>query len=213
MATIPELIRIYIKGFKQLFYHKGGEGERGKLSLLKIILFLLYLSAYLFALLQFTDQNISNASIQRYQELDDSMRIFPLTIYGELALLINIIILLGVLYFTFTGDKSVTIKRLKERPNQIYEMIVRNRRKLVVLVILLFYISIQTILGNFTFFKGDEYEEAIGRFFFIIYWISKVSIILWLLISPLLVVSALVVSLDILAKDYPRFMKGFNKKL
>lgn len=54
MTTIPELIRIYIKGFKQLFYHKGVEGERKKLSLLKIILFLLSLSAYLFAFLQFT---------------------------------------------------------------------------------------------------------------------------------------------------------------
>lgn len=127
MTTIPELIRIYKKGFKQLFYHKGVEGEREKLSLLKIILFFLYLSAYLFAVVQFTDQNISNDSKQIFEEYNDYDAIFPLTIYGEFALLINIIILLGVLYFTFTGDKAVTIKRLKERPYQIYEMIVRNK--------------------------------------------------------------------------------------
>lgn len=83
----------------------------------------------------------------------------------------------------------------------------------MVLVIFFLIISIQIILGYRTLLDFDEYEKAIGEFFFIIYWISKASIILWLLISPLLVISALVVSLDIFAKDYPKFMKGFNKKL
>ncbi|MHA2245291.1 MAG: hypothetical protein ACXADY_10030 [Candidatus Hodarchaeales archaeon] len=213
MTTIPELIRIYIKGFKQLFYHKGVEGEREKLSLLKIILFLLYLSAYLFTVVQFTDQNISNDSKQIYEEYDDYNAIFPLTIYGKFALSINIIILLGVLYFTFTGDKAVTIKRLKERPYQIYEMIVRNRAESLILVIIFLFISTQIILQYNTSFSFDEYEKTNGEFFIILYWIYKVSVFLWLFISPFLVISALVVSLDIFSKDYPKFMKGFNKKL
>ena len=163
--------------------------------------------------MQFTDQNISNASIQRYQEYqknnpkDNYLSNFPLTIYGELALLINIVILLGAFYFTFTGDKPLTVERVKKRFHQIYETIVRNRRKLFVLVIFFLFISIQI-----SSFSLDEYEKASGVFFFL-YWISSLSIIPWLLISPLLVIGALVVSLDIFAKDYPKFMKGFNKKL
>ena len=219
MTTIPELIGIYKKGFKQLFYHKGVKGETGKLSVLKILIFVIYISAYLFAFLQFAEGNIPEGHRQEYEKYqqeylnDNYLAIFPLTIYGEFALLINIMILLGVFYFTFSGDKPLTVEQVKKPFHQIYGMIVENRGKSLIMVLVLLFISIQIILGSFTIFSGDEYEKTIGEFFIIIYGISYLSIFLWLLISPLLVFSALVVSLDIFAKDYPKFMNGFNKKL
>ncbi|MFX1507577.1 MAG: hypothetical protein ACFFDC_15945, partial [Promethearchaeota archaeon] len=47
-----------------------------------------------------------------------------------------------------------------------------------------------------------------------VYWIGKVlAFVIWPLLSPALVFGALLITLDIFAKDYPKLMRGFNFRL
>lgn len=76
MTTIPELIGIYIRGLKQLFYYRPSKkGEKGKLSLIKIIILIAYIFAYVFAFLQFADTNITEAAIQEFRSDGDYIQI------------------------------------------------------------------------------------------------------------------------------------------
>ena len=118
MTTIPDLIRLYIRGFKQLFYYRPGEkGEKGKLSILKIILFIFYISAFIFSFLQFAEGNVSDIAIQKFDsdaiESGNYDGMFPLSSYGVLAILMNFSILVGAGYFLIIRDKPLTVKRFK----------------------------------------------------------------------------------------------------
>lgn len=214
MATISELMKLYFRGFKQLFSHK----ERGGFSFLKVIIFLLYVSAYIFAFLQFIDTNISPAAIQMYQEYQDNnpsndfMQMFPLSIYGKIALILNFSMFAFFIFFFLTRDKPITVKRIKHLPQQILDYIKLNKFKTLVIVSIMLIICLVALILSINALE-NEYTEQVGLVFFDLYWIQKAGVIIWLVISPFLVFSALVVSLDLFAKDHPTLMRGFNKRL
>lgn len=234
MTTIPDLIRLYIRGFKQLFYYRSGEkGEKGKLSVLKILIFIIYISAYIFVFLQFAETNISATAIQEYREYqennpdDEYMQMFPLSIYGELALLMNLLVIVGLVYFLLIGDKPLTTKRLKGISRRITDFISSSRTHSIVALTLTLILFFLLLIGILIIDVQSGYEA--GRGFFIdlsyksveiqklslenVYGLGKGSYIIWSLISPILVISALLISIDVFAKDYPKLMRGFNWRL
>ena len=215
MTTIPELIRLYIRGFKQLFYYRPSQkGEKGKLSVLKIIIFTAFILAQIFAFLQFTETNIPNAIIEKYREeefIGFNEELLQLSIYGELAHLMNFVILMGVFYFLLTGDKPLTSKRIKNLLQQIDDFISCSRYNLIISLIIL------SIIG--VFFLSSLFQLLMSPLKTISVLSQSLSYdmgnglsVVWWIISPILVFSALLVSLDIFANDYPKLMKGYNKK-
>ena len=214
MTTIPELIKLYIHGFKQLFSHS----KRGGVSFLKITIFLIYVSAYLFAFLQFIDTNISQADIQMYQEYQDDnatdkfMEMFPISSYGKLALIMNLFMLVFFIYFILTRDKPITVKRIKDLPQQIQNYAKLNKFNTAIIVAILLAFSLELLNLSIAALQ-NEYTEQFGFVFYALYWIQKGAVIIWLVISPVLVFSAVVVSLDLFANDHPNLMRGFNKRL
>jgi hypothetical protein len=201
MTARTELKKIYIRGFKQLFYLSGEKGARERLSFLKIFLFIIYLLAFVFAFLQFTEINISEGVIQEYQTNANFDNMFPVSIYGELALLMNYIIFMGFFYFLVTRDKP-----LNEVVQQFKDLYTRSRYHALAL-------TIGLTIG--LIFIGYQIVEIIYSPFTIInasYTSGKGLFIAWVVLQPILVFSALLVLLDILTKDYPKLVTGYNKK-
>ena len=214
MTTIPELLKLYKNGLLQLFYHRGEDGERGRLSLLKVAIILVYILIYIFAFLQFIESNISEETIQSYYNnaiiLEKPAEMFPLSIYGFIALLLNSILIIGIIYFIITRDKPLTVKRVKtawKRVSDILSQTPQNKPRSVAFLVIVLIISAYSVLflgilpSNYT-----DIELAL-------YWTAKGAYLVWLLISPFLVFSALLISFDVFAKDYPKLMKGFNPRL
>lgn len=201
MTTIPELLNLYKKGFKQLFHHRG---EKESLSLLKIIFFFCVCLSYIFAFLQFTESNIANIIGDKDWE-GGMMADFPLSMFGELAHLMNFLILVGIFYFLLTSDSPLTIKRLKSY-HLIAIVISILTIGLVFLTLLLFLIPspFEPITDISQVIK--EISKALS------YDVGIVISIVWWMTSPILVLSAILISLDIAAKDYPKLMKGYNIK-
>lgn len=202
MTTETEFRKIYIRGFKRLFYLSGEKGEQ--LSFLKILLFFVYIFAFVFAFLQFTGLNIPEEAIQEYQTSEDFGNLFPLSIYGELALFLNLIIVMGFFYFLVTQDKPIN-----EAVQQMKDIYARSQyHKLIIVIgvttgliifgyqIIIWIFSPSTIISSITL---SSYNMGKGMF------------IGWVVIQPILVFSALLLLLDILAKDYPKLIKGYNK--
>jgi hypothetical protein len=202
MTTETEFKKIYIRGFKRLFYLSGEKGEQ--LSFLKILLFFVYIFAFVFAFLQFTGLNIPEEAIQEYQTSEDFGNLFPLSIYGELALFLNLIIVMGFFYFLVTQDKPIN-----EAVQQMKDIYARSQyHKLIIVIgvttgliifgyqIIIWIFSPSTIISSITL---SSYNMGKGMF------------IGWVVIQPILVFSALLLLLDILAKDYPKLIKGYNK--
>lgn len=155
MTTIPELIGIYIRGLKQLFYYRPSkEGEKGKLSILKILILVAYIFAYIFTFYQFSESNISEAAILEFRSNGQYIQINSnLDIDGNWTISLWIMI-----------DTRGTS---------------------------------QPII---------EISQALS------YDVGIVISIVWWVISPILVLSAILLSLDIAAKDYPRLLKSNNRK-
>jgi hypothetical protein len=93
-----QLVLLYIIGFKRLFYHQGEDKSQRKISVLKILIFLLYLCAFVLAFLQFADGNIpvSVREEWRNKENVELMEMLPISIYGFLAFTIVVIIFLSI---------------------------------------------------------------------------------------------------------------------
>lgn len=214
MTTIPELLRLYKNGLLQLFYHRGEDGERGRLSLLKITIFLVYILAYVFAFLQFIESNISEEVVQSYYNnaivLEKPAEMFPLSVYGFIALLLNSMLIIAIFYFIITRDKPLTVKRVKTTWKRIRDFISQKFPKkpqsVAFLVIVLIISIFSTLFLGIIPSSYTDIELAL-------YWTAKAAYLVWLLISPVLVFSAFLVSIDVFAKDYPKLMKGFNPRL
>ncbi|MHA2246355.1 MAG: hypothetical protein ACXADY_15550 [Candidatus Hodarchaeales archaeon] len=209
MTTIPDLIRLYVRGFKQLFYYRPSEkGEKGKLSILKIIIFIAFILAFIFTFLQFEESNIPSATIEEWREREkiQFLDTIPLSIYGELALLMNVIIITGIFFFLLTKDKPLYLReipqKIKEIPKQIKGFIWNYPVETLVTLLLLAYLSINGIL----LVSPNE------AFLNLTYYSGKGLFIVWAFVSPILIFGAILISLDIFAKDYPKLMYGFNKK-
>ncbi|MHA1968973.1 MAG: hypothetical protein ACW964_14355 [Candidatus Hodarchaeales archaeon] len=207
--TIPDLIRLYIRGFKQLFYYKPSKkGEKGKISILKIIILIAFILAFIFTFLQFEERNIPSATIEEWREREkiQFLDTIPLSIYGELALLMNLIIITGIFFFLLTKDKPLNLReiplKIKEIPKQIKDFILNNPAETLVTLLLVGTLTISNILlvsPNKAFLNFSYYS---GKGLFLV----------WAMISPILIFSALLISLDIFAKDYPKLLQGYNKK-
>ncbi len=209
MTTIPDLIRLYIRGFKQLFYYKPGEtGKKEKLSIFKIIIFIAFILAFIFTFLQFEEKNISSVTIEEWREKEKIafLDTIPLSIYGVLALLMNVIIITGIFFFLLTKDKPLHLReipqKIKELPKQIKDFTWNYPVETLVTLLLLASLSIDNIL------LASPNEAFLN----LVYYSGKGLFMVWAIISPILIFSALLISFDIFTKDYPKLMHGYNKK-
>ena len=74
-------------------------------------------------------------------------------------------------------------------------------------IISIIIISTLILLVNLTIVNIIQYG-FVDSLFVDVYWIGKaVAFSIWPIISPVLVFSAFLISLDIFAKDYPKLMK------
>lgn len=148
---------------------------------------------------------------------------FPFSIYGQLALLMNLIVLIGIVFFLMIGDRPLTIERVKgfqvkgyvkQKGYVIRDYASRSRSHTVItIVVLLALITTLLNLVEYSIQYITLYGYA-GGLFFELYWIGKVfAFLIWPVVSPALAFGAFLISLDIFAKDYPKLMKGFNFRL
>ncbi|MHA2168242.1 MAG: hypothetical protein ACXAAT_20530, partial [Candidatus Hodarchaeales archaeon] len=201
-----QLILLYISGLKRLFYHQDEDESKRKLSILKILIFLLYLCAFVLSFLQFAEGNIPGAvreewSIKEYVELLD---MFPLSIYGILAFTFVTIICISIFYFAFTRDKPIinTFNSLKAYAARSK----RNRRAIIVILSLFFIILVWQVVQSILF------PETFENFVISISYRAGIGILLaWVVLQPLLVFTGLLLTFDTIAKDYPRPFQGYNK--
>jgi hypothetical protein len=193
-------------GFKRLFYHHTEDESQRKFSTLKFLIFLLYLSAFVLAFLQFTEGNIpaSVKDVWKDKTDIDIMENIPLSIYGQSALLIMVLIVLSIFYFFLTQDKPV-----KQSFNGLRTVIThskeRKRAFLIILLLVLVFLIYQSII--FLLFP-EIFEEFVIS---VSYKAGKGFLIVWIVLQPLLVFSGLLLTFDTIAKDFPRPFKGYNR--
>jgi hypothetical protein len=201
-----QFILLYIIGFKRLFYHRAEEESKGKLSFLKIMIFLLYLSAFVLTFLQFAEGNIPITVQEEWKAKTnvELMENFPLSIYGEFALIIAVIIVLSIFYFLLTQDKPLS-QASNSIKTFIFESEKRKRAFFITIVFVLIYIIYQ--IGVYLLVP-ETFEEAIIS---ISYKAGKGLLISWVVIQPFLVFTGLLLTFDIIAKDFPRPFKGYNR--
>ncbi len=201
-----QFILLYLVGLKRLFYHRAENESEKKVSFLKILIFLLYLSAFVLAFLQFAEINIPSSVQEEWKNkiAIDMMENFPLSMYGELAHLINVIIVISIFYFFITQDRpiSYTTQSVKtfilgsKRRKQIFFIIVSF------LILLLIY---QT--GVFLIFP-ETFEVAVIS---ISYKAGKGFSVVWVVLQPFLVFTGLLLTFDLIAKDFPKPFKNYNR--
>ncbi|MHA2296321.1 MAG: hypothetical protein ACXADA_09880 [Candidatus Hodarchaeales archaeon] len=217
MATIPELIRLYIKGLKRLFFLEGESGKRGRLSLIKILIFIAFILAYFFAFLQFVEGNIPETDKQGYINEGDIEKRFPLSIYGNLAHLMNFIIILGFLFFLYTREKPLGVVTRQyydfcaRTTKQYYDFCTRSGYNAVagigIPLILVVFILYQIYRGSITISIGNPIDDIttfsyyFGRVFY-----------LWIVVLPVMMFGAALATLDVFANDHPELMRGYNKR-
>ncbi|MHA1444854.1 MAG: hypothetical protein ACTSR4_08930, partial [Candidatus Hodarchaeales archaeon] len=202
----PQLILLYILGFKRLFYHQAEDESQRKISILKLLIFLLYLCAFILAFLQFAEGNIYASVREEWRDKGsvDLMEMFPLSIYGELAFIIVVIIFLSIFYFFITRDKPVikVYNSIKEYASQSKE---RRRVTLIILSVSILYLIFQ--VGQFILFP-----ETFEIFVVSISYKAGIGLLLaWIVFQPLLFFTGLLLTFDVLAKDYPKPFKGYNR--
>ena len=135
-----QLILLYISGFKRLFYHQDEDESKRKLSILKILIFFLYLCAFVLTFLQFAEGNIPSSVQENWSNKEnvELMEMFPLSNYGLLAFTIVTIICISIFYFTFTRDKPVinTLNSFK-----LYATRSKTKKRATLAILLLFLIA------------------------------------------------------------------------
>jgi hypothetical protein len=148
---------------------------------------------------------------------------FPFSIYGQLALLMNFIILIAIIFFLMIGDRPLTIDRVKsfkvegyvkQKGYAIRDYASRGRSHTVITIAVVLTMISTLLLLVYLYIENIILYGYVGAFFFSMYWIGKsLAMAIWPLISPVLVFGAFLISLDVFAKDYPKLMKGFNFRL
>ncbi len=202
-----QFILVYIVGFKRLFYQQRELDSKKRISIIKLTLFIVYIAAYIFSSLQFAEVNIP-ATVREewsHKENIELMEMFPLSIYGELAHLMHAIIFLAFFYFLVTQDKPVT-----ELLHSIKDFASQSKTHTIGVFILLSFSVFWVFLQVLDFILFPEalrvtiialsYEAGIGLF------------IAWVVLQPILVFSALLLTFDMIAKDRPEPFKGYNRK-
>ncbi|PWI49287.1 hypothetical protein CEE45_01770 [Candidatus Heimdallarchaeota archaeon B3_Heim] len=201
-----QIILIYIIGFKRLFYHRGEDESQRKISVLKLLIFLLYLCAFVFAFLQFAEGNIPATVREEWSNKEnvDLMEMFPLSRYGEVAFIIVVILVLSIFYFFITQDKPIkhVFNSIKDYTSQSKE---RRRAILIIFSLTILYLIYQVV--KFLVFP-ETFETLIIA---ISYKAGIGFLIIWVVLQPLLVFTGLLLTFDMIAKDFPRPFKGYNK--
>ena len=201
-----QLFLLYIFGFKRLFYHHDEDESQRKVSILKLLIFLLYLCAFILAFLQFAEGNIS-ASVReewRNKENVELMEMIPLSVYGVLAFTIIVVIFLSIFYFSITRDRPLihTINSIKEYSSQ------SNKRRLTIAI---FFIICMFLLIS-QVYQFLLFPESFEQFVIAISYNAGIGILLaWVVLQPLLVFTGLLLTFDTIAKDFPKPFKGYNR--
>ncbi|MFX0063734.1 MAG: hypothetical protein ACFFC7_16300 [Candidatus Hermodarchaeota archaeon] len=202
METLRSYIKDYISGIKWLFFIQAKQGDR--LSLLKIILFSAYILGIVFAFLHFatvTEVDLeANVTIDPFGDIIINYTL-AISLFAELAFIMNLIILVGVFFFFITQDQplSMTMRRIKQFSS-------RSRLHLLATAVAVIGVSLSGLYAfNQLFLLGGLKELAWGMS----YGFGTGIVYMWMVLTPIIFFSTLFLVLDIINQDYK--LEGYNK--
>jgi hypothetical protein len=150
--------------------------------------------------------NISNSVKNEWstKESIELMEIFPVSNYGLLAFTLNTIIFIAFFYFLATQDKPIS-ELIASIRHYVTENPKHKRNVMIgiaAVILLLVYLVIELLIDPLSFpelVTSISYRGGIGL------------ILLWIVLQPILVFSGLLLTFDMIAKDFPRPFDGYNK--
>ncbi|MFX1254847.1 MAG: hypothetical protein ACFFCZ_24770 [Promethearchaeota archaeon] len=203
METFRSYLKDYIRGIKRLFFIQTKQGAR--ISLLKVILFSVYILGIVFAFLHFAtvteDDLEANVIVDPFSDIIINYTL-AISFFAELAFIMNLIILMGVFFFFITQDQpfSMTIRRIKAFAS-------RGRLHLLATAVAVIGVSISGLYAfDQLFLLGGLKELAWGMS----YGFGTGIVYLWMFLTPIIFFSTLFLVLDIINQDYK--LEGYNKR-